>query len=131
MTATTTWDKLPVLWPQLLGEVHAIVRWAGSTGRPGRNVLLYRDDQPRVEVGVELDQPAHFDGRLTRSHLPAGTVATVVHHGPPAGLFAAHEEIRDFCWGQRLRLAGPRWEVYGHPPGDGSHPVIEIFYLVA
>jgi hypothetical protein len=44
VAATTTWDEFPRLWRVLLDEVreHA----------DGRNVMLYRDDVPNVEVGV-------------------------------------------------------------------------------
>src|SRR5207302_2121123 len=54
LAATTTWQEFPALWRRLLDEVHAHVRWGGP-GRKGRNVMLYHDDVPHVEVGVELD----------------------------------------------------------------------------
>lgn len=130
IVAVTTWAEVPTLWLRLLAEVHTAVHWEGR-GPRGRSVMLYRDDQPRVEVGVELDQPARVDGRITRSHLPAGPVAMSVHRGGHAGLTAAHEEIRQWCWDQRLRLAGPRWEVHGYPTTQSAEPEIEIFYLIA
>src|SRR5690349_7124023 len=87
LAATTTWAEYPALWRRLLDEVHANVRWGGS-GHKGRNVMLYLDGTPSVEVGVELDQPVTLTGRLLRSALPEGPVAMTVHRGDYARLGA-------------------------------------------
>jgi effector-binding domain-containing protein len=128
LAATTTWQEFPTLWGRLLDEVHANVRWGGP-GRKGRNVMLYRNDIPDVEVGVELDQPVEVGGRVLRSVLPGGAVAMTVHRGPYSGLGPAHARVHEWCAAQGLRLAGPRWEVYGH--GDIDPMEIDIFYLLA
>ncbi|HYY79161.1 MAG TPA: GyrI-like domain-containing protein, partial [Actinomycetes bacterium] len=83
--ATTTWEAFPTLWRQLLDEVWACLR-ASGIDRGCRNVMLYRDDVPNVEVGVELGQPCPLTGRVVASSLPAGRVAMTVHRGPYAGL---------------------------------------------
>jgi len=44
--------------------------------------MVYLNDVPNVEVGVLLDQPCPFTGRVVASALPAGTAATTVHRGP-------------------------------------------------
>jgi effector-binding domain-containing protein len=129
LAATTTWQEFPALWSRLLDEVHAGVRWDGEA-RPGRNVMLYRDDVPNVEVGVELDKPAQLDGRLIRSELPAGEVAMTVHRGSYAGLAAAHEAVVRWCAEQGLRRAGPRWEIYGHWSEDPAQVETEVYYLL-
>src|SRR5262245_43111616 len=107
---TTTWPEYPEVWRRILDTVHANIRW-GGTGRKGRNVMFYLDDTPRVEVGVELDQPAEFDPPLIRSELPAGDVAMTVHVGPYSELEAAHDAVWKWCEAQGVRILGPRWEV--------------------
>lgn len=129
IAATTTWQEFPELWPHLLDEVHAGVRWSGE-GRQGRNVLLYLDDVPHVEIGVELDQPAGITGRVVESALPSGTVATMTHHGPYDHLGATHDAIRAYCAERDLPLAGPRWEVYGHWSEEPAELETEVYYLL-
>ena len=48
---STTWDAYPELWPLLLDEVWRVARSTDAIA-PGRNVMLYRDDTPNVEVGA-------------------------------------------------------------------------------
>lgn len=128
IAATTTWREFPTLWKSLLDEVHANIQWGGS-GRRGRNVMLYLDDVPHVEVGVELDQPARIGGRVVRSALPAGEVAMTVHRGPYEALGSAHDAVLQWCADHGVHPAGPRWEVYGHWHDDRD-PETEVFYLL-
>ena len=58
--------------------------------------MLYLDNVPNVEVGVQVDGPFVASGRVTPSQLPAGSVATTVHRGAYDGLGAAHEAVRAF-----------------------------------
>ena len=67
---TTTWAEWPQLWPALLDEVWREVR-ARPELTPGRNVMLYRDDVPNVEAGVEVAEPFAGLGRVVCSSLPA------------------------------------------------------------
>lgn len=69
--ATTTWQEFPTLWKVLLDEVWTCLR-AGGVERGCPNVMLYLDDTPRVEVGVELRVPCPLTGRVVASALPAG-----------------------------------------------------------
>src|SRR5882672_5203474 len=80
VAATTTWQEFPTLWRTLSGEVWTCLR-AGGVHGGCRNVMLYRDDVPNVEVGVELRQPCVLTGRVVASALPAGRAAMTVHHG--------------------------------------------------
>ena len=95
-----------------------------------RTVLLYLDDTPRLEVGVEIDQPVRTSGRVARSLLPAGAVATTTHRGPQDESGTAHLAIRRWCAEQSVRLAGPRWEVHGHGYDDPELAEVEVFYLL-
>jgi effector-binding domain-containing protein len=128
--ATTSWAEFPTLWLELLNDVWACLNEGGvHCGCP--NVMLYLDDVPNVEVGVELRQPCELTGRVVASTLPAGQVATTVHHGPYAGLGQAHRAVLEWCAAQGLRAAGPRWEVYGRHRDDPAELETEVFYLLA
>src|SRR5215469_17030227 len=51
--AQTTWHEFPTLWRELMDEVWACLR-ASGINRGCRDIMLYWDDVPHVEVGVEL-----------------------------------------------------------------------------
>ena len=130
VAATTTWQAFPTLWKELLDEVWACLR-AGGIQRGCRNVMLYIDDVPHVEVGVELTQPCPLTGRVVRSALPAGEAAMTVHWGPYAELGAAHRTVLDWCEHHGRRPAGPRWEVYGPHREDPAEVWTEVYYLLS
>jgi effector-binding domain-containing protein len=92
--------------------------------------MLYWDDIPRVEVGVELRVPCPLTGRVVASSLPAGQVAMTVHRGPYAGLAAAHRAVLDWCAAEARGRAGPRWEVYGPHRDDPAEVWTEVYYLL-
>jgi len=129
VAATSTWQELPTLWKELLDEVWACLR-AGGIGRGCRNIMLYRDDVPRVEIGVELGRPCPLTGRVVASALPAGRVAMTVHRGHYAGLASAHRAVFDWCAAQGRRPAGPRWEVYGPHHDDPAEVWTEVYHLL-
>ena len=129
IAAETTWPEYPQVWRRLLDAVHANIVW-GGTGHKGRNVMLYLDDVPHVEVGVEIDQPVEIGGPIIRSALPAGNVAMTVHQGSYDGLGRAHEAVIKWCSSQGLHRTGPRWEVYGHHHDDPAQVITEIYYLL-
>ena len=126
----TTWDEYPRLWPVLLDEVYAFVRAGGAT-QAGHNVMLYRDDVPNVEVGVQVDGVFVASGRVIPSELPAGRVATTVHRGDYRGLEAAHVAIRAWCAAREHMLTRTRWEIYGDWHEDPEQLETEINYLLA
>src|SRR6185437_14173546 len=115
--ATTTWQEFPTLWRKLLDEVWACLH-AGGIDRGCRNVMLYWDTVPHVEVGVELLVPCPLTGRVVASALPMGQVALTVHRGPYKGLAAAHQAVLDWCAMQERRPVGPKWEIYGPHSDD-------------
>jgi hypothetical protein len=44
----------------------------GGIYRGCRNIMLYLDSVPNVEIGVPLDQPCLLIGRVVASALPPG-----------------------------------------------------------
>jgi effector-binding domain-containing protein len=130
VAATTTWREFPLVWKELLDEVWACLR-AGGIDRGARNIMLYLDDVPQVEVGVELSQPCPLTGQVTASSLPAGKVAMTVHHGSYGGLGSAHRAVLDWCAAQGERPAGPRWEIYGPHRDDPAEVWTEVHYLLS
>ena len=127
--ATTTWQEFPTLWRELMDEVWACLH-AGGINRGCRNIMLYWDDVPHVEVGVELLVPCPLTGRVVASALPTGQVAMTVHRGPYSGLAAAHCAVLDWCAAQGKRKTGTRWEVYGPHNDDPAKVWTEVYYLL-
>jgi effector-binding domain-containing protein len=129
VAAATTWQEFPALWGRLLGEVWDCLR-AGGIDRGCRNIMLYLDDVPNVEVGVLLSQPGRLTGRVVASALPAGTAATTVHRGPFADVGAAHDAVLGWCAAHRYRTTGIRWEIYGPHNDDPARQWTEVYWLL-
>ncbi len=130
VAATTTWPEFPSLWKPLLDEVWACLRAGGITSGC-RNIMLYKDDVPNVEVGVMLDRPCPLTGRVVASALPAGRVARTVHYGSYAELGAAHRAVTDFCAVRSLPRTGVSWETYGPHRDDPAEVWTEVTYQLA
>jgi effector-binding domain-containing protein len=128
--ATTTWAAFPALWPGLLDEVWACLR-AGGVHGGCPDVMLYLDDVPHVEVGVELSRPCPLTGRVVASALPAGQAATTVHRGAYSGLAEAHRAVAVWCRAHGRQPAGPRWEVYGPHRDDPAEVTTEVYWLLS
>jgi effector-binding domain-containing protein len=129
VAATCTWQEFPTLWGRLLGEVWDCLH-AGGIHRGCRNIMLYWDSVPNVEVGVLLDQPCPLTGRVVASALPAGSAAMTVHRGPFGELGAAHDAVGRWCTAQRRQLTGTRWEVYGPHSNDPAEQWTEVYWLL-
>lgn len=125
----TTWGAFPGRWPALLGEVWEVVRANGAL-TPNRNVMLYLDDVPNVEIGVEVAVPFGASGRVFCGRLPSGRAARTLHIGRYEDLGLAHEAIIAWCDRHGLDRAGPRWEVYGHWNETSPDQEVEIYYLL-
>jgi effector-binding domain-containing protein len=130
VAVATTWAEFPTLWPELLDEVYGFVRGGGAT-QDGHNVMLYRDDVPNVEVGVQVTGPFEPSGRVVPSVLPAGEVASTVHRGPYDALEEAHVALKAWCGSHRHALTGVRWEIYGDWRQDPAELETEVCYLLA
>ena len=129
VAATTTWQDFPMLWGQLSNEVWTCLH-AGGIDHGCRNIMLYWDDTPRVEVGVELLVPCPLTGRVVASALPEGPVAMTVHYGAYAGLAAAHQAVLDWCAQHGRTPVGTRWEVYGPHQADPAQVWTEVYWLL-
>ncbi len=128
---TTTWARFPTLWGELLDEVWGYVRGAGV--QAGRNVMVYLDDAPTVEVGVELDGAlAEPSGRIVTSALPEGRAATTVARGVPSpeGIAAAHAAVIEWCDVNGHARTGVRWEVYDHWRNDPDSFETAVYWLL-
>ena len=130
VAAATTWQEFPSLWGQLLGEVWDCLH-AGGIYRGCRNIMLYLDGVPNVEVGVLLDQPCPLTGRVVASALPAGTAAMTVHRGPFGDLKAAHEAVLGWCAEHGHQPTGTRWEIYGPNNEDPAQQWTEVYCLLS
>ena len=129
---TTTWEAFPTRWGPLLDEVWTYVRAADI--QAGRNVMVYADDVPHVEVGVEVSGAFTPSERVVASTLPAGRAARTVAHGPPTpeGIHAAHTAVIRWCEANRESRTGVRWEVYGHWRDDDPEGFeIEVYWLLS
>jgi effector-binding domain-containing protein len=130
VAATTTWQEFPALWGQLLGEVWDCLRAAGID-RGCRNIMLYLNGAPTVEVGVLLDRPCPLTGRVVASALPQGTAAMTVHRGSFGGVGAAHEAVVHWCAANGRRPSGVRWEIYGPHNDDPAEQWTEVYWLLS
>jgi effector-binding domain-containing protein len=129
---TTSWEEFPRVWGTLLAEVWTFLRDSDLT--TGRNVMLYKDDVPHVEVGAEVSGSFMPRGRVVPSSLPAGRAATAVAHGAPSpeGIAKAHRAVLDWCSANGHRLTGVRWEIYGHWLEDQDPALFEteVYWLL-
>jgi hypothetical protein len=126
---TTTWEAFPTLWRPLLDEVWRVVRGHPRIA-PGRNIMLYLDDVPNVEVGVEAAGPFEPIGRVVPSSLPCGRAVTATHRGRYEDLGRAHTAVAEACERLGLERAGPSWEIYGHHNDASPVQEVEVYYLV-
>jgi effector-binding domain-containing protein len=112
VATVTTWPEFPGQWKAALDDVWALVRARSLPA--GRNVMLYRDDRPSAEIGVELDAPFEPTARVVASTLPGGPTALAAHRGPPGEIGEAHEAVLAWCAANGHELTRVRWEIYGH-----------------
>ena len=130
VAASTTWAEFPNQWLPMLNKVWDVLRSAPTPARHGHNVMLYKDDVPNVEVGVQVGEDFQPAGEVVCSALPGGVIATATHAGPVAAIGDTHAAVRDWCATNGHRLAGPFWEIYGDPGPDGNF-VVEVCWLLA
>jgi effector-binding domain-containing protein len=96
----------------------------------GHNVMLYWDDVPNVEVGVQVAETFAPSGRVVPSALPAGRIASAIHRGPDDELDGAHRAIREWCAARGHKLTGTRWEIYGDWQENPEELETEVTYLL-
>jgi effector-binding domain-containing protein len=131
----TTLREFPALWRGLLDEVWAFLRATPGLRTNGHNVMLYNNDEPgvelAVEVGVQVTGSFEAAGRVVPSTLPAGDAATTVHRGAPVAIGAAHQAVRAWCAEQRRALSGVSWEIYGDPDPQTGNFEVTVFWQLA
>jgi effector-binding domain-containing protein len=130
VAATTTWAEFPKIWAPMLDQVWSFLRGDAPEGlyERGHNVMLYKDDVPRVEVGVQVSRSFEPAGQVVASALPGGPAATATHSGPIARIGDTHRAVRDWSNANGYRLAGPYWEIYGDPDPTTGHFDVEVFW---
>jgi effector-binding domain-containing protein len=134
VAAVTTWAEFPRLWGPMLTDVWAFLRSDAAEGlyEHGHNIMLYKDDVPSVEVGVQVSGSFPSVGQVVPSSLPGGLVATATHTGPIGEIGATHRAVREWSTTKGYQLAGPSWEIYGDPdPSTGDFDVSVFWLLVA
>lgn len=132
VAAATTWAEFPAVWRPLLDRVWGFLRGEAPAGlyQRGHNVMLYKDDVPNVEIGVQVSGPFGSAGDVVASTLPGGWVATATHSGPIAELGGTHRAVREWGATRGFRPTGVRWEIYGDPdPSNGAFDV-QVFWLL-
>jgi effector-binding domain-containing protein len=132
VAATTTWAQFSTLWGPLLDQVWSFLRSEAPEGlyKRGHNIMLYKDDAPNVEVGVQVSGAFASVGDVVASTLPGGRVATATHTGPITRIGDTHQAVRQWTATNGYALAGPRWEIYGDPDSSTGHFDVEVFWLL-
>ncbi|MEO7223198.1 MAG: GyrI-like domain-containing protein [Devosia sp.] len=107
----------------------------------GHNVVVYRDEPgahlmstPQgipVDIGAEIAEPFTGDAELTCTTTPPGRFISVLHAGSYDRLGEAHDTLIQFARTERLQLAGPYWEFYGHWSDDPAQLETTVCYAVA
>jgi effector-binding domain-containing protein len=129
----TTWAEFPKIWGPMLDKVWGFLRGDAPEGlyKHGHNVMLYKDDVPSVEVGVQVSGAFDPVGDVVASALPGGLVATATHAGPIAEIGDTHQAVCEWSNANGYRLTGPRWEVYGDPDPSTGHFDVDVFWSLA
>ena len=134
VAAATTWAEFPTMWRPMLDKVWSFLRDNAPRGvlPAGHNIMLYKDDVPNVEVGVQVSGSFDPVGDVVASTLPGGLVATATHTGAIAKIGDTHQAVCAWGTANGYRLAGPHWEVYGDPdPRTGDFDVDVFWSLLA
>src|ERR1700678_1937933 len=131
--AATTWAEFPKAWGPMLDKVWGFLRANTPDGlyQRGHNIMLYKDDVPNVEVGVQVSGAFDPAGDVVPSALPGGLVATATHTGPIAGIGGTHQAVREWSEANGYRLAGPHWEIYGDPDPATGDFTVQVFWSLA
>lgn len=129
-------SELPAVIPAACGLVWKAIKDLNIQGA-GRHVAIYWrvvDGQFEVEVGAEVPSSFPGIGEVYASATPAAEVATATHFGPYQELGRTHDAVLQWCSAQKLEVAGPSWEIYGHWEDAWNHDPsrirTDIFYAL-
>jgi effector-binding domain-containing protein len=130
VVAATTWAEFPKVWGPMLDQVWSFLRGSAPEGlyKQGHNIMLYKDNVPNVEVGVQVSGSFAPAGQVVPSTLPGGLVATATHTGPIAEISGTHQAVREWSEANGYRLTGPHWEIYGDPDSSTGHFDVDVFW---
>ena len=130
VAATVTWAEFPARWGPMLDQVWSFLKHDAPDGlyRQGHNVMLYKDDVPNVEVGVQVTGPFDPVGPVIPSSLPPGLAATATHRGPVSQLGNTHQALYEWTKANGHIPAGPRWEIYHDPDPSTANFEIAVFW---
>ena len=130
VTAAATWAEFPTMWGPMLDKAWGFLRGDAPQGlyQHGHNIMLYQDDVPNVEVGVQVSGSFAPAGPVVASTLPGGLVATATHTGPIAKIGDTHRAVCEWSKANGYRVAGPRWEIYGDPGLPAGHFDVDVFW---
>src|SRR5437868_12980820 len=112
VVVATTWAEFPKVWKPMLDKVWGFLRGEAPEGlyEQGHNIMLYKDDVPNVEIGVQVSGSFEPAGDVVASALPGGLVATATHTGPVSAIGGTHQAVCEWSKAKGHRLPGPRWE---------------------
>ncbi len=106
-----------------------------------QTVVIYHDspdlmliDGPRgveADVGISLAEPFDSDRLLQCVMTPGGLVAHARHYGHYELLPVIHTDIRAWCVGHGLAIAGLNWEHYTLWHEDSLKRITDVYYLLA
>jgi hypothetical protein len=132
VAAVTTWAEFPTMWRPMLTDVWSFLGSDAPAGlyEHGHNIMLYRDDVPSVEVGVQVTGSFAPVGQVIASSLPGGLVAAATHTGPIGEIGDTHRAVREWSRANGYQLAGPHWEIYGDPDASTGHFDVGVFWLL-
>src|SRR5688572_1015630 len=90
-------DQLADVIPEACGVVWSVIQ-SEKIESHGRNVVVYRDTECNMEIGVEIGADARLQtsSEVRESATPSGRVATTAHYGDYADLYAAHEALHEW-----------------------------------
>lgn len=130
VAAAATWAEFPQMWGPMLDQVWTFLRGDAPRGlyQHGHNVILYQDDIPNVEVGVQVSGSFAPAGHVVPSTLPGGLVATATHTGAIPEIGGTHRAVREWSQANGYQLAGPCWEIYGDPDPSTGHFDVEVYW---
>jgi effector-binding domain-containing protein len=96
----------------------------------GHNVMLYKDDIPNVEVGVQVSGAFEPSGKVVPSRLSDALAATAMHTGPMHLIGDTHRAIVERCECNGHQVDGQRWEIYGDPNPSAGDFCVELYWSV-
>jgi effector-binding domain-containing protein len=127
--ASLSGDEVPRAITKLFDKIYTLMD-SLQIPRRGHNIMLYAGDNLNLEAAVEILVPVEGLADVINSQTPAGLAARTTHFGAYSGLGSAHKAVKDWCAANGHKLAGPRWEIYGHMSDDPSDVTTDVYYLL-